>query len=259
MTTVTIEQDFREKVSDQIRLVSEGRERYRVLTPFHLDDGDNLAIVMKRDNGYWVLTDEGHTYMHLTYDLEEKSLHQGTRQLIIGNALAAFEVEDRQGELRLTIKDSRYGDALFDFVQALLRISDVTFLSRERAKSTFMDDFRNFMEEHVPPGRRVFDWRDPDNDPDGAYRVDCRVNGMTTPLFVFALPNDTKTRDVTISLHQFEKWGLAFRSMSIFENQEEINRKVLARFSDVSDKQYSSLNGNRERIGRELQRVLAAE
>lgn len=257
MTSVTIEREFREKVSDQIRLLSEGRERYRVLTPFFLDDGDNLAIVLKRDNGHWVLTDEGHTYMHLTYDLEERSLHQGTRQVIIGNALTAFEVEDRQGELRLTIKDKQYGDALYDFVQALLRISDVTYLSRERARSTFMDDFRNFMEEQIPPNRRTFDWHDRRNDPEGAYRVDCRVNGMAQPLLVFALPGDTKTRDATISLHQFEKWGLTFQSISIFENQEEINRKVLARFSNVSGKQYSSLSGNRERISRELQRVLA--
>ncbi len=30
--------------------------------------------------------------------------------------------------------------------------------------------------------------------------------------------------------------------------QEAINRKVLARFSDVCDKQFSTLTGNRERI-----------
>ena len=31
---------------------------------------------------------------------------------------------------------------------------------------------------------------------------------------------------------QFERWGLPFHSIAIFEDQEEINRKVLARFSD---------------------------
>jgi hypothetical protein len=73
---------------------------------------------------------------------------------------------------------------------------------------------------------------------------------MPKPLFVQALPNDDKTRDATITLLQFEKWGLAYRTMAIFKDQEQINRKVLARFSDVSEKQFSSLSVNRERIRR---------
>ena len=71
-----------------------------------------------------------------------------------------FEVSDRGGELALDIRDDHYGDALYSFVQALLKITDVTYLSRERAKSTFMEDFRAFMESHVPQERRAFDWHD---------------------------------------------------------------------------------------------------
>ena len=256
MKTETIERDFREKVSAQVNLLAEGRARYRVLTPFRLEDGDHLAIVLKQEAGQWVLTDEGHTYMHLTYDLDENSLHRGTRQQIISNALSAFAVEDREGELRVPIAGDDYGNALYDFIQALFKISDVTYLSRERVKSTFMEDFRAFIEEQVPAARRQFDWHHPQFDPEGTYPVDCYVNSMARPLVIFALANDNKTRDATITLLQFERWGTPFRSMSIFENQEEINRKVLSRFSNVSDKQYSSLAGNRERIGRYLQGIL---
>jgi hypothetical protein len=259
MTLTTIEQDFRNKVCAQIRLEPAGRARYRVFSPFHFNDGDHLVMILRGENGHWVLSDEGHTYMHLTYDLDEKTLYQGTRQQIIANTLSAFSVDDDEGELKIAITDERYGDALYDFVQALMRISDVTYLSRERIKSTFMEDFRSFIAENVPEGRREFDWRHPRLDPEGVYPVDCRVNGMQRPIFVFALPNDNKTRDATIALHQYERWSLEYRSVSIFENQEEINRKVLARFSDVCEKQYSNLSGNRERIARYLREALAHE
>ena len=256
MMLETIEQDFRRKVCAQIRLEPEGINRYRVFTPFRFDDGDHLAIVLKGETGRWILSDEGHTYMHLTYDLDEKSLHRGTRQQIIANALSAFAVEDREGELMLTVWDGRYGDTLFDFVQALLKITDVTYLSRERVKSMFMEDFRAFMEEHVPEARRQFDWHHPRHDPEGKYVVDCRINGVAHPIFVYALPNDNTTRDATITLLQFERWEIPFRSVSVFENQEEINRKVLARFSDVCGKQFSSLTANKDRIARYLREAL---
>jgi len=79
---------------------------------------------------------------------------------------------------------------------------------------------------------------------------------MPRPVFVEALPNDDKTRDSTITLLQFEKWGASFRSLAIFEDQEQINRKVLARFSDVCEKQFSSLATNRDRIKKFLEETM---
>ena len=111
----TIERDFRESVSAQIRLHPEGLDRFRVFTPFLFEDGDHLVIVLKKEWGKWVLSDEAHTFMHLS----------GTRRKIIATALSMFEVEDRNGELVLHVPDGRYGDALYSFIQALLRIAYV--------------------------------------------------------------------------------------------------------------------------------------
>jgi len=256
MTIEAIERDFKKKVCEKIRLAGEGVNRYRVFTPFLFEDGDHLAIVLRREDSQWALSDEGHTYMHLTYDLDEKDLQRGTRQKVITNALSLFRVEDHEGELLLRVADDQFGDALYSFIQALMKVTDVSFLSRERVRSTFMEDFRRMMEESVPEDRRTFDWNDPVHDPQAMYTVDCRVNGVARPLFVFALPNDDRVRDSTIALLKYENWGIPHRSLAIFEDQESINRKALARFSDVCEKQFSSLGVNRDRIVRYLEDVL---
>ncbi|MCY3628026.1 MAG: DUF1828 domain-containing protein [Gammaproteobacteria bacterium] len=249
MDISTIEQSFREKVSKKIRIQQEGINRFLVFTPFMFDDGDHLVIIIRTDDDRIVLTDEAHTFMHLTYWIKERDLLTGTRQTIVSNALSMFGVQDIDGELILEVPDQQYGDALFSFIQAILKISNVSFLRRERVRSLFMEDFRSLLMKTVDRKRMVFDWNDPERDPDGKYVIDCRINGTADPLYIIALNSDNKTRDATIALLQFEKWGKSFRSMAIFENQETINRKVLARFTDVCDRQFSSITTkNQERI-----------
>lgn len=257
MNLGSIRAEFRERVCEQVDLKPEGEKRFRVVTPFRFEDGDHFGIVLKQDGDQWILTDEANTLMHLSYWLDEENLESGNRQAIIQGSLSGFSVENRNGELIIPVSEGRYGDALFNFVQALTKVTDVSFLSREIVKSTFLEDFKAFLQSNVPSERLTFNWTEPERDPKGLYRVDCRINRMKRPLFVYALPNENKVRDATINLRAFEQWGLEFRSLGIFEEQEEINNYVLARFTDVCEKIFSSLVGeNTKRIQSHLERIL---
>ncbi len=248
MDTNTITDEFRQRVSDQIDLQPEGVDRFAVVTPFRFEDGDHYDIALKREGEQWIITDEASTLGHLAYWLDDKALETGNRKEIVSNALSVFSVENRNGELVIPVTNGKFGDALFNFLQALTKVTDISFLSREIVRSTFLEDFRQFMRESVPPERLEFEWHDPEYDPNVLYPVDCRVNSMKRPLLIFALQSEEKVNIANIDILMFEKWGIPFQSLAIYENMESLPYKPVARFTDVVEKAYSNLEGNKQRI-----------
>lgn len=244
-------EDFRKKVCESIDLYSEGVDRFLVRTPFTFDDGDALKVVLKKSSKGWCLTDEGHTYMHLSY--KDINLDTKGRRQVVDKIIATQGIIDREGELIMTIRDERYGDSLFTYLQALTKMTDLAYLSRERVKTLFMEEFRGFLVETIPEEELVFDHVERSVDKDGHYTVDVMIKTPTTPVFVFAIRNDTRCRDATISLLYLENKGLRFKSVGVFENQEDIARPVLARFTNVCERQFSTLQGMKERFPRYLE------
>ena len=244
-----IENKLREKISNEISLMSEGINRFRIFNPYEFDDGDHYSIFLKKEDGFWKFTDEAHTIMHMSYDMDISSLKkEGTRQKIITNIISNFGLEENEGALSIKIDNDDFGSAFYNFIHALIKITDLSYLSRESVRSAFYEDFKSLISETVPEERLTFNYTHPMYDKEGKYPVDCRINGMPKPIFLFAIPNDSKCKDVMIAMYLFERWGIKYHSVSIFEDQEQINRRVLAQFSDIGEKQFSTLLSNRERI-----------
>lgn len=259
MDLATIERSFKEKVCDKIQLKSKGIDRFIVSTPFQFEDGDHLKIILKQDDEDLILTDEGHTFMHLSYYLNENDISTGTREKIISNAISMGFLENREGELLIRIKNDRYGDALFSFIQSLIKISDITYLSKDRVATTFFDDLRSFVFGNIVSSHIIEKWNDPLLDKNKRYTVDFRINGQDNPLFIYGLDTDIKVRDATICILHYEKLKLNFQVIGIFEEQEDISKKVVAQFTDVCRNQYSTLYSNKDRIKRNLGEILPRE
>lgn len=113
---------FHQTICAGIRVVPEGTDRYRISSPFVFCDGDHLVLILKREKGEWILSDEGHTLMHLSYRLKSGDLMEGNRNDAIGNLCSLYRIENRGGELITPISDGDYGDAFFQMVQGLLRL-----------------------------------------------------------------------------------------------------------------------------------------
>ena len=125
MSIINIESDFLNKITGKIQLINDGVNRYKISTPFLFDDGDHLVIILKKEGNNWVLTDEAHTFMRLSYDIDSDELEREPIQNTITNILSSSGVVNDNGELKLFININDYADALYSFIQVLLRISNV--------------------------------------------------------------------------------------------------------------------------------------
>jgi len=93
-----IEIKLRDKISNEISLREEGVNRFRIFNPYEFDDGDHFSIFLKKENGNWKFTDEAHTIMHLSYDMDISAFKKGNRQKIITNTISNFGLEENQGK-----------------------------------------------------------------------------------------------------------------------------------------------------------------
>jgi hypothetical protein len=255
LDAITIQQELRLAVGHEIEVRPYSDGVLRVETPFAFPDGDHLVIRLREINGHNEWTDLGHTFMHLSYWLDVDAITSGQRGRLLEQTLSRLDVENRAGELVAQASAAGLGESLLRFAQALIHISDLDYLSQERVRSTFREDVRRMLREHF--GQRAhINYVDPVHDAKGLYPVDCMLNETQRPVAVFALLNDDNTRDATIALQAFHSWGKELFSTAIFQDQADINRRVLAKFSNVCDKQFASLAGQEEDVMAYLEKVL---
>ena len=142
MNVENIEKLAGESISEAVTLSRRGLNDYRVNLPFTFADGDNLKVILKQEaNGKWLLTDEAHTFMYLSYhDMEIEN--STTKQKLLDNILQSHNMAERDGRLVMQdIEIADIGAAIFTFSQALLKVGDFSMWRRERIKSLFMENF----------------------------------------------------------------------------------------------------------------------
>ncbi len=114
-----------------ISLVSEGTGRYRVFSPFMFPDGDHVVLILKREESGWVLSDEGHTMMHLSYRMKDQDPHSEKRKEIINSILAEHGIEERNGEFICPVQDEQCDDVVVRMAQGLMKLFSVEYFTEE--------------------------------------------------------------------------------------------------------------------------------
>lgn len=237
---------IRKSICNEIDFFVLDEHRTQFTSPILFGDGDSFNVVLNREKKKYYFTDEGDTLMHLSY-MGLEDTFRGRRKTALDSIMKAFDIKTSKGEFYFYIEDENIGYCYFRFLQGLSHIVDYAFYtSRENVKNLFMEDFYLYMNEKF--GKRcVFDYNNKEHDTEKVYSVDCAVED-NTKLFFFGINNEAKCHTATITCLMFKQWNIPFKSVMIFDDQENINKKDVSRLANVADKMYQTLPTAREEL-----------
>ena len=109
-----------------------------ITTPYLDRHNDYLQIYARRENGSFLLTDDGHTIR----DLELSGCNLGTskRQDLLKMTLNGFGVRSNSGALEVTASPESFPLRKHSLMQAMLAVNDLFYLAEPMVKSLFYED-----------------------------------------------------------------------------------------------------------------------
>lgn len=105
--------------------------RFIVHTGYTYPDGDELHIIMIKEDGYWIFSDEGHTMMWLSY--EDFDLTD-SRGITLNRILKTNGTSLTDGTLSISIDTDNMdsiGLSLESMIQSEIQIADLIHLYRK--------------------------------------------------------------------------------------------------------------------------------
>lgn len=255
----TLGQKISACMSYQICVENRGIEDYRISTPFLFNDGDELKIILKRSGNSWMLTDEGHTMMYLSY--HNFNISSSTQRMkVLSRILSSHSMKDEDGCFMIdNIKtEEDIASAVYTFSQGLLKIGDMNLWRKERAKSRSAEVFKSYVISGVKDRDIEFSYTDSECDPNGLYIVDCCVHlrQSNRPVYLFNIPSSEKAEATTATIYYFERMRRLIPSCAILV--EPIPEKSRLRLEAAADKMISDLVNTQDRLDMFLQKCESA-
>ena len=120
-------------------------EWVEITTP-HIDrHNDQLQIYARRENGHFVLTDDGYTI----HDLANSGCNLETpkRQELLKMTLNGFGVKVNDNKLQITTTADNFPLRKHSLIQAMLAVNDLFYLAEPVVKSLFYEDVVTWLDE----------------------------------------------------------------------------------------------------------------
>lgn len=120
-------------------------EWVEITTPFLDRHNDFLQIYVRKDNGGYVLTDDG----YILEDLKMSGCKIDTekRQALLSTTLKGFGVQNDRGILTIKTTEKSFPQKKHNILQAMLAVNDLFYLSEPIVASLFYEDVVAWLDE----------------------------------------------------------------------------------------------------------------
>ena len=156
LDTGTLQRLLCERLGEDVQITERPDGALMLHTHFEFPDGDRFPIhVSEAGTGGVRLSDRGHMLMHISYDHDIDSFLAGTRGQMLERIVGETGIEQDGGTFRLDTPIEKLPEAIFRFGQALMKVYDLTFLSRSQVRSTSYPGAERRSRPQAPPTGRV--------------------------------------------------------------------------------------------------------
>ena len=235
---------LRTQFGDFVRLEEKRPNIQQVFAPLYHEDGDMMDVFLDlpKDADLMAgqrikLSDHGMTLMRLSYTFD---LGTPNKEKIFQRILLENGVSEEDGEIYMETGAESIYPALMQFSQAIGKVCNMRLFRRETLESLFEEMLDEFIREKLAryqPTPSVCSIPERDD-----LEVDWQFKPNGTPLYLFGVKDNARSRLATISCQAFQLKKLPFRSMVVHEDFDNIARKDKARLTSACDKQFTSLD-----------------
>lgn len=136
--------EYVEWLRDKTTLKDVGENWVQITTP-HLDrHNDCLQIYIKKQNGGYIMTDDG----YIINDLLNSGckLDSPKRQDLLRMSLAGFGIQRKEEALEIHATKDNFALKKHNLIQAMLSVNDMFFLSSPMIKSLFFEEVESWLD-----------------------------------------------------------------------------------------------------------------
>lgn len=117
-----------------------------ITTPFLDRHNDMLQIYLQRENGHYILSDDGYTLADL--QMSGVDLSTPKRQEALETMLRGFGVEQHENALRVKTQKEQLPQRKHALLQAMLAVNDLFLTAQARVASFFYEDVEQYLALH---------------------------------------------------------------------------------------------------------------
>jgi len=233
MNDDTIIQMIKESATSDIEIEYREPNTYMIHTGFTYPDFDELHIILTKRNGDWILTDNGHTMMWLSYD---DFTMTRTRKILLNKTLNQNNVVLDDGVLLVRCPDNvgDMGLALRSIITTELQMADLIFMKKESVKDTFIEDLKSAFTNSELSEKCKFDTKIVGSD-NMEYRADIYIEAKK-PILIFGIHSTIQCSRATVTMLSLNRDGPEYVFMTVFDDKKQIPEKDIRRAINASVK-----------------------